>query len=444
MDVGTLPWQEALRPALILGINMSIATCIQMTAVERKRSPLLLICSAAARCILLNLLGGIVFQDYIRCHPVLDILYEITITLQALLLWPVFSYTFKGSFLKIAITSMVVEIYTMTLNSGALILVNYLEGRPRLMDNGGEFLWMDLLIPVIMLTVFLPSYFSLRDKIRENAFRKKSYKKRYWIFLGMYFTSGILSWWNGYADTMGRHKYIFWILFILLTVAAGFSGAQSYCAYIRRMKTEHKFLKKQQELLGLHRKAIYDQICQMEKNQKMIDAQMKEIEKLEGKGLSGKRVEAYLKSLKKEYHSIKAGVFCNDWKIDIILYYYASLLEKKKIPYVFSFSCYEKGSADYEILGNFLLELLEKTVERNMRIDKRKRKVFLTGGTVRNQLVLTLNTGGASRLWVIRLRSYIKKKYKGILCCQKRGEEREIKFMIPCRKSFSQKSGNNL
>ena len=90
------------------------------------------------------------------------------------------------------------------------------------------------------------------------------------------------------------------------------------------------------------------------------------------------------------------------------------------------------------------MELLEKTVERNMRIDKRKRKVFLTGGTVRNQLVLTLNTGGASRLWVIRLRSYIKKKYKGILCCQKRGEEREIKFMIPCRKSFSQKSGNNL
>ena len=35
-------------------------------------------------------------------------------------------------------------------------------------------------------------------------------------------------------------------------------------------------------------------------------------------------------SLKKEYHSIKAGVFCSDWKIDVILYYYADFLEKKE------------------------------------------------------------------------------------------------------------------
>ena len=63
MEAGILPWQEALRPALILGVNASIATCIQLTALERKRSPLLLICTVAARCILLNLLGGIVFRD---------------------------------------------------------------------------------------------------------------------------------------------------------------------------------------------------------------------------------------------------------------------------------------------------------------------------------------------------------------------------------------------
>lgn len=443
MEAGILPWQEALRPALILGVNASIATCIQLTALERKRSPLLLICTVAARCILLNLLGGIVFRDYIRCHPALDIFYEITITLQALLLWLVFFYTFKGSFLKIAMTSMATEIYTLILNAGVLILVNYLEGRPRLLDNTGEFLWMDLLIPAIMLIVFLPAYYSLRDKIRENAFKEKTHKKRYWIFLGIYFISGILSWWNGYTDTMGRHKYTFWILFILLAAGAGITGAESYCAYIKRMETEHKFLKKQQELLGLHRKAIYDQICQMEKNQKMIDSQMKEIEKLEGKGLSGKRVKAYLKSLKKEYHSIKAGVFCSDWKIDVILYYYADFLEKKEIPYSFSFSCYEKGCVDYEVIGNLLLDLLEKAIEKNMNIDKRKRKLFLTGGTVKNQLVLTLNTGGTNRLWTIRLKSYIK-KYGGTLYCQKKGEDTEIKFMIPCSGSYGQKIEDNL
>ena len=89
------------------------------------------------------------------------------------------------------------------------------------------------------------------------------------------------------------------------------------------------------------------------------------------------------------------------------------------------------------------IDLLEKAIEKNMNIDKRKRKLFLTGGTVKNQLVLTLNTGGTNRLWTIKLKSYIK-KYGGTLYCQKKGEDTEIKFMIPCSGSYGQKIEDNL
>ena len=65
MELKELPWQEAVRTALILGTNVSMVLFIQITALERKRRPLLLISVLYGRCLLINLLGGILFQTYI-------------------------------------------------------------------------------------------------------------------------------------------------------------------------------------------------------------------------------------------------------------------------------------------------------------------------------------------------------------------------------------------
>lgn len=172
MELKELPWQEAVRTALILGTNVSMVLFIQITALERKRRPLLLISVLYGRCLLINILGGILFQTYISQVPFWNICYECLITLQAGILWIAVFYTFTGDALKILITSVAAEIYTMVLNGIVLVMVNYTEGREDLLTHAGPFQSMDLLIPLLMYGVFLPFYYLFRDKLRENREKK--------------------------------------------------------------------------------------------------------------------------------------------------------------------------------------------------------------------------------------------------------------------------------
>ena len=89
MNMEMLPWQIAFRVALILLSNISIAFIIQLTALERRRSLLALTLVYLGRNILLNLLGGIVFQDYIAQNPFGNNCYEFFITFKSGILWGV-------------------------------------------------------------------------------------------------------------------------------------------------------------------------------------------------------------------------------------------------------------------------------------------------------------------------------------------------------------------
>lgn len=436
MDIGTLPWQEIFRPALIMAVNLSIATCIQFTALERRHSPLVLMVYLILRCLFLNLFAGLLFQDYISSHPFWNNLYAVAITLQALLMWLVFLYTFKGGALKIAVFCMAAEMYTVTLNSGILILVNYIEGRTPLLTNGGRIQWTDILIPVIMYGIFLPTYFIFREKIRKSGNIELKHKKFWAGFWGIYMLAGLMSWWNGYENRMQDGAGIYWLMFALLAVLAAFAAAFSYRAYMKRMETEYRFLKKQREFLVLHKSAIDDQISQMEENQALIDEQMKVIKRLEGKDLSGIRVEQYLRKLKEEYNSINAGVFCQDWKIDAILHYYAEIAQKKEIPCSFSFSHYKKGCIRYEVIGELLILLLEKSIKESQRLRKEKRGISLTAGTVKNQLILTLETGTRKHFRFFRLCTYIK-KYGGVIKFGKKESKYRMEIMLPCTEYIS-------
>lgn len=436
MDIGTLPWQEIFRPALILAVNLSIATCIQFTALERRHSPLILMVYLILRCLFLNLFAGLLFQDYISSHPFWNNLYAVAITLQALLMWLVFLYTFKGGALKIAVFCMTAEMYTVTLNSGILILINYIEGRNSLLTNSGSLQWTDILIPMIMYGIFLPTYFIFREKIRQGRNMVLKHKKVWAGVLTVYMLAGLMSWWNGYENRMQEGAWIFWLMFALLTVLAAFAAAFSYRAYMKRIETEYRFLKRQREFLALHKSAIDDQIRKMEENQALIDEQMKVIKGLERKDPSGIRVEQYLKKLKEEYNSINAGVFCHDWRIDAILHYYAEIAQKKEIPCSFSFSQYKTGYIRYEVIGELLIILLEKSIKESQNLRKEKRGISLTAGTVKNQLILTLETGSWKHFRFFRLYTYIK-KYGGVIKFGKKESKYRMEIMLPCTEYIS-------
>lgn len=436
MNVEQLPWQSALRTALILGANVSIAFFIQLAALERKRSPLPLALALLIRGVLINLLGGIVFQEYISKNIFWCNCYEVLITLQAVVLWIFVFYTFTGDALKIVVTSMTAEIYAVSLNGVVLVMINYAEGRKSIFLSGGSFQMTDLLIPLIMYAVFLPLYFFFRDKLKENRHRSLKHRKFWTVFAGIYIFLGILSWWNGYANKMSYMSWFVWLIFFFLAAELGIAGTWKWINYMGKIEREHKMLKRQQEFLCLHKHAINEQIQSMEENQKLINLQMKEIKKLEGEALSGERVKSYLKQLEREYHSIKAGVYCSEWEIDAVLYYYSQKAEKNGITCIFYFGNYRRGSVKHEYLSEILMLLLEESIEKNLTVKEQERRILLSAGTVRNQVLLSLETMGRGKFSTWKLRLFAE-KHQGLVKYKKRDDKIYIKIMIPCTECYN-------
>ena len=436
MNIEQLPWQAAFRTALILGSNVSIAFFIQLAALERKRSPLPLALALLIRGVLINLLGGIVFHEYISQNDFWSNCYEVLITFQSIVLWIFVFYTFTGDALKIVVTSMTAEIYAVSLNGVVLAMINYAEGRESLLLSGGSFQWTDLLIPLIMYAVFLPFYFLFRDKLKENRYRRLKHRKLWIAFAGTYIFLGIISWWNGYANKMSYMSWFVWLIFFFLAAELGIAGTWKWINYMGKIEREHKMLKRQQEFLCLHKHAINEQIQSMEENQKLINLQMKEIKKLEGEALSGERVKSYLKQLEREYHSIKAGVYCSEWEIDAVLYYYSQKAEKNGITCIFYFGNYRRGSVKHEYLSEILMLLLEESIEKNLTVKEQERRILLSAGTVRNQVLLSLETMGRGKFSTWKLRLFAE-KHQGLVKYKKRDDKIYIKIMIPCTECYN-------
>lgn len=436
MNIEQLPWQAAFRTALILGSNVSIAFFIQLAALERKRSPLPLALALLIRGVLINLLGGIVFHEYISQNDFWSNCYEVLITFQSIVLWIFVFYTFTGDALKIVVTSMTAEIYAVSLNGVVLAMINYAEGRESLLFSGGSFQWTDLLIPLIMYAVFLPFYFLFRDKLKENRYRRLKHRKLWIAFAGTYIFLGIISWWNGYANKMSYMSWFVWLIFFFLAAELGIAGTWKWINYMGKIEREHKMLKRQQEFLCLHKHAINEQIQSMEENQKLINLQMKEIKKLEGEALSGERVKSYLKQLEREYHSIKAGVYCSEWEIDAVLYYYSQKAEKNGITCIFYFGNYRRGSVKHEYLSEILMLLLEESIEKNLTVKEQERRILLSAGTVRNQVLLSLETMGRGKFSTWKLRLFAE-KHQGLVKYKKRDDKIYIKIMIPCTECYN-------
>lgn len=439
MNIEQLPWQTAFRTALILGANVSIAFFIQLAALERKRSPLPLALVLLGRGIFINLLGGIIFREYISQNALWNNCYELLITFQSIVVWIFVFYTFTGDALKIVITSMAAEIYTVALNGVILAMINYAEGRESLLLSGGPFQPLDLLIPLVMYAAFLPLYFFFKDKLKENRYRGLKHRKFWTVFAGTYIFLGIMSWWNGYANKMSYMSWFIWLIFFLFATGAGIAGARSWITYMEKLEKEHRLLKKQQEFLSLHKRAIDAQIQSMEENQKLIDFQMKEIQKMDGRALSGERVEAYLKQLKQEYYSIQAGVYCSEWEIDAILYYYSQKAKESGITCSFFFGNYSRGSVKREYLSEILMLLLEEAIEKNLTVEKQKRKISLFAGTVRNQMILSLETTCKGKFKIWKLKLYVE-KHQGMIRYEKKENEIHVKVMIPCTEYYNQKT----
>ena len=195
----------------------------------------------------------------------------------------------------------------------------------------------------------------------------------------------------------------------------------------------NSFLNMQMHLMESHYASIQNQIWKMENCQRLIDDQMKEIE--ESKKLSQGKTAAYLEQLKQSYEEMRAGMYCDDWSVDALLYCQSEMARVQGITAEYSLSEYSRGNIPEEELVHILFRLFEYGIKANQKVEQeREKKISLRMGSVLNQLVIEFSTSveeknrpSGRQLWKCV------REYHGNLVSEEQKNER--KFIVSLKKA---------
>lgn len=309
-------------------------------------------------------------------------------------------YAYYGSILKLGIIHILTETNYLVFLSTLLSCINRIEGRS---DPGGYgiiFLFPDLLMIPTVYGLFRLEIFLLKPWLPKIRTFEPKHRKILWGGVTAYFLAGISSiFWNfvelGFFNTLAL------LPVIILSVPGCAGGICLYAGYRRRTKHVNAFAHSQKELMLLHMEAVREQILRMESEQKMIDAQMDEIQKLEQSKDGSDRIKKYLGTLKESYRMIQAGAYSDDLLVDAVLYHYGQILAEKGIQPEFSFGGYRKRSLPEENTAEILMNLLGIGMAENISWsgERKTRFLRLQGGTVKNQVVFRMECGRRNGKW---------------------------------------------
>lgn len=187
--------------------------------------------------------------------------------------------------------------------------------------------------------------------------------------------------------------------------------------------------------MEMHYEVVQKQIYQMESSQKTIDAQMHEIGKIEeemkGCAEARRKISAYLAGLQQSYESLCAGMYCDDWMLDAVLYTQSELLKRQGINFDCSMQDYERGSIAEADLVKIFLALLDFAIGANQK--QQKDKVQLKAASVRNQLIIEF-VSGCERGYRLsrRIFSPYIERYQGTVEIKR--EAHKLRFMLALQK----------
>lgn len=338
----------SIRSIIVLLTNMAAVFTIVCKILQKRKSLIVWFSQH-----IFKILSGIRLEDLIIQNRWVRMRYMTVAAAGNILSYVVFWYIFQGSFAKVFLVSVLVETSTVVTSSVILVLVNMLEKRESLLILEEPFQWMIFLIYV------LETLMSMSVKYHDTLLA--------------------MMWWV--------------LLFCVVScIALGFLVVHIFRVHSRQVIREHDYLKAQQKLMRIHYDTIRQQINQMEQYQNTIHFQMKEILKLEDTAEGNKKISDYLKKLKSEYLSITAGIYCDDWIVDSVLCYQSQSCREKGIETDFSFRDYKKGSLKEEDISEMLILLLDTFIQNNLE-QRPGKKISLTAGTVKKQMILRAESG---------------------------------------------------
>lgn len=357
--------------------------------------------------------------------------------------------TYQNESLKVIFAALLGEIYFTLVEMLAVVGVNGLEGKTDLLLIYDRLQPMDLLIPVLFGTgIVLLKLFGGRWLARYRDVRIR-HRQLFWFAIVAYF---IVAQTNGMivigqeAGLVTATGMPFIGIAVLLVVLLGLV----YRDYRRQVRGESRFLSTQFQLLQTHYESIRTQMQRMEMCQKLVDKQMKEIVRrgedvaatencdpckdtaavaascedaaedwtswkndfgYEGskQSVEEKRrresddqrkavILRYLDDLRSEYQNISAGMYCQDWMVDAVLYTQIRAAKERGIKVDCNVQGYPCGAVSQERLAQLLYSLFEFGMQENEKLQEQaKRYIHVKLQNVLGNLAVCFEVASAGK-----------------------------------------------
>ena len=332
--------------------------------------------------------------------------------------------TYQNESLKVIFAALLGEIYFTLVEMLAVVGVNGLEGKTDLLLIYDRLQPMDLLIPVLFGTgIVLLKLFGGRWLARYRDVRIR-HRQLFWFAIVAYF---IVAQTNGMivigqeAGLVTATGMPFIGIAVLLVVLLGLV----YRDYRRQVRGESRFLSTQFQLLQTHYESIRTQMQRMEMCQKLVDEQMAEIvrrgedvaatascdpckdtaavaarcNEVAESGQQRKEVILrYLDDLRNEYQNISAGMYCQDWMVDAVLYTQIRAAKERGIKVDCNVQGYQCGAVSQERLAQLLYSLFEFGMQENEKLQEQaKRYIHVKLQNVLGNLAVCFEVASAGK-----------------------------------------------
>ena len=358
----------------------------------RRRPVYMMWCTAFLKGFLINIVMNYLLSPLYGETFWWKYLFCLLVILNAFIVFLVNIYTYRGSVLKNGLMQVLSELNYLMLFGTVLAVFNFLEGRSDISTYVATLMPLDLLAVLTFLAAvhlelkFLSPILSIMRRYEPTR------RKLLWCVVILYMTIGIFSSVVPIktADFFGNifvvAVILFSIIFVLMLLAL--------CVrYQQAEREKEKFLLAQQKLMELHYEAVRQQIRRMEREQTLIGRQMKQILEQRQERITSEQIRSYLEVLTRRYQEIQAGIYCDDWGVDAVLYHMEKLFRENDIRAEFSFQNYERGQIAQEDMVQILLRILEFALREMVREIKEKEqpaRVRLAAGTAANHFLLEL------------------------------------------------------
>ena len=243
------------------------------------------------------------------------------------------------------------------------------------------------------------------------------------VYFGVLQIMGISDMQDGKAITL-----LFYLVFLIYATAGLIVFVLVYLYHKRHVKMEHTFLNMQLHLMESHYSLVQNQLQKMDNCRRLVDEQMKEIE--ERKYFPRGKAEAYLEQLKKTYEEIRSGMYCDDWKVEALLYCQSETARSQGIEVAYELAEYNRGRLREDELVHILFRLFEYGIKANQMAEREKeKKINLRMGGVLNQLVIEFSTTAENKKLPSRkqVRKCVREYYGNLLT--EKGQN-GLKFII--------------